>query len=167
MVTLNVNGEERSFAILPNRTLLNALREELNLTGTKQGCDDGDCGACTVLVDGVPVLSCMLLAAACDGQNIMTIEGLAKNGRLDRVQEAFWTEGGMQCGFCTPGMILSSYALLQRNTNPSEHEIRDALSNNLCRCTGYTKIVAAVQHAAKFKEFTGKETEQAPVQTAR
>ena len=154
MVTIEVNGEERAFAVAANRTLLNSLREELNLTGTKQGCDDGDCGACTVLLDGVPVLSCIVLAASCDGQRVTTIEGLANNGRLDRVQEAFWTEGGMQCGFCTPGMIISSYALLKRNPNPSEAEIRDALSNNLCRCTGYTKIVAAVQHAATFEEFT-------------
>jgi len=153
LVTLNVNGEEKAFATAPNRLLLNVLREELNLTGTKQGCDDGDCGACSVLVDGQPVLSCMILAASCDGHAVTTIEGLAQAGKLDRVQAAFWNEGGMQCGFCTPGMIISSYALLQHNSNPSEAEIRDALSNNLCRCTGYTKIVTAVQHAAMFEEF--------------
>ncbi len=162
LLTLIVNNEERTLATNPNRTLLNVLREDLNLTGTKQGCDDGDCGACTVLVEGAPVLSCMMLAASCDNQNITTIEGLTHEGRLDRVQESFWHEGGMQCGFCTPGMILSSYALLQRNPDPSEAEIRNALSNNLCRCTGYTKIVTAVRHAATFEEFTGnKEAEQA------
>ncbi|MFN2456074.1 MAG: (2Fe-2S)-binding protein [Pyrinomonadaceae bacterium] len=154
LLTLRVNGEERSLAVAPNQTLLGVLREELNLTGTKQGCDDGDCGACTVLMEGAPVLSCMLLAASCDHHEVVTIEGLTQAGRLDRVQEAFWHEGGMQCGFCTPGMILSSYALLQRNPDPSEAEIRDALSNNLCRCTGYTKIVTAVRHAATFEEFT-------------
>ncbi|MBA2504072.1 MAG: (2Fe-2S)-binding protein [Pyrinomonadaceae bacterium] len=156
LVTLTINGEEKTFAAAPNTLLLNALRDELNLTGTKQGCDDGDCGACTVLVDDLPVLSCMIIAASVDRHRVMTIEGLAKDGKLDRVQQSFWTEGGMQCGFCTPGMILSSYALLKRNPNPSEHEIRDALSNNLCRCTGYTKIVTAVERAASFKEFTGK-----------
>ncbi len=153
LLTLNVNDEERTIATNPNRTLLNVLREDLNLTGTKQGCDDGDCGACTVLLEGTPVLSCIMLAASCDHQNITTIEGLTHEGRLDRVQEAFWHEGGMQCGFCTPGMILSSYALLKRNPDPTEAEIRDALSNNLCRCTGYTKIVTAVRHAATFDEF--------------
>ena len=158
IITLNVNGEEREIATAPNRTLLAVLREELNLTGTKQGCDDGDCGACTVLLDSTPVLSCMILAASCDGQAVTTIEGLAREGRLDRVQAAFWHEGGMQCGFCTPGMIVSSYALLQRNSDPSEAEIRDALSNNLCRCTGYTKIVCAVRHAATFGEFTGEKS---------
>jgi len=153
LLTLNVNKEERAVAAYPNRTLLNVLREDLNLTGTKQGCDDGDCGACTVLLEGAPVLSCMMLAASCDDKSVVTIEGLTHEGRLDRVQQAFWHEGGMQCGFCTPGMILSSYALLQRNPDPTEAEIRDALSNNLCRCTGYTKIVTAVRHAATFEEF--------------
>ncbi|CDM64297.1 (2Fe-2S)-binding protein [Pyrinomonas methylaliphatogenes] len=154
LITIKVNGEERTLAVAPNRTLLNLLREDLNLTGTKQGCDDGDCGACTVLVDGRPVLACIKLAAQCDGCEVTTIEGLAREGRLDRVQEAFWHEGGMQCGFCTPGMIMSSYALLQRNPHPTEAEIRQAISNNLCRCTGYTKIVAAVKRAATFAEFT-------------
>ncbi|MBA2341649.1 MAG: (2Fe-2S)-binding protein [Pyrinomonadaceae bacterium] len=158
LVTLTVNGEEKTLATAANRSLLNVLREDLNLTGTKQGCDDGDCGACTVLLDGEPVLSCMMLAASADCREVTTIEGLAREGKLDRVQAAFWTEGGMQCGFCTPGMIVSSYALLKRNPDPSEHEIRDALSNNLCRCTGYTKIVTAVQHAATFEEFLDKQS---------
>ncbi|MER3428178.1 MAG: (2Fe-2S)-binding protein [Pyrinomonas sp.] len=153
VIPLRVNGEERAVVTAPNRTLLNVLREELGLTGTKQGCDDGDCGACTVLVDGTPVLSCIMLAAQCAGRDVTTIEGLARQARLDRVQEAFWHEGGMQCGFCTPGMIMSSYALLQRNPHPTDDEIRQALSNNLCRCTGYTKIIAAVRRAAEFPEF--------------
>lgn len=153
VIPLRVNGEERAVVTAPNRTLLNVLREELGLTGTKQGCDDGDCGACTVLVDGAPVLSCIMLAAQCAGRDVTTIEGLARQARLDRVQEAFWHEGGMQCGFCTPGMIMSSYALLQRNPHPTDDEIRQALSNNLCRCTGYTKIIAAVRRAAEFPEF--------------
>lgn len=154
VITFRVNGEERAVVTAPNRTLLNVLREELGLTGTKQGCDDGDCGACTVLVDGAPVLACIMLAAQCDGRDVTTIEGLARQGRLDRVQQAFWHEGGMQCGFCTPGMIMSSYALLQRNPHPTDEEIRQALSNNLCRCTGYTKIVAAVRRAATYDEFS-------------
>lgn len=153
VIPLRVNGEERAVVTASNRTLLNVLREELGLTGTKQGCDDGDCGACTVLVDGAPVLSCIMLAAQCAGRDVTTIEGLARQARLDRVQEAFWHEGGMQCGFCTPGMIMSSYALLQRNPHPTDDEIRQALSNNLCRCTGYTKIIAAVRRAAEFPEF--------------
>src|SRR5262249_30294208 len=154
LIVLQVNGERRETAVPPNRTLMDALREDLGLTGTKHGCDDGDCGACTVIVDGQPVLSCMMLAVCHQHREITTIEGLADNGRLDRVQAAFCTEGGMQCGYCTPGMIMSVKALLDNCSNPTEVEIRDAISNNLCRCTGYTKIVKAVQKAATFEEFT-------------
>lgn len=153
LVKLFVNGERYQVALPPNRTLLDALREDLNLTGTKHGCDDGDCGACTVLVNGRPVLSCMMLAVCHQNEEITTIEGLAERGQLDRVQEAFCDEGGMQCGYCTPGMILSVKALLNNNPNPNEEEIRTAISNNLCRCTGYTKIIKAVQKAATFEEF--------------
>ncbi|MEW6731261.1 MAG: (2Fe-2S)-binding protein [Acidobacteriota bacterium] len=155
LIVLRVNGERYQVAVPSNRTLMDALREDLGLTGTKHGCDDGDCGACTILVDGQPVLSCMMLAVCHQEQEITTIEGLACNGQLDRVQESFCTEGGMQCGYCTPGMIISVKALVDRTANPTESEIREAISNNLCRCTGYTKIVKAVQHAAQFPEFTG------------
>jgi carbon-monoxide dehydrogenase small subunit len=153
LVLLQVNGESYQIAIPANRTLMDALREDLNFTGTKHGCDDGDCGACTVLIDGLPILSCMALAICHQNREITTIEGLAQNGQLDRVQTAFCTEGGMQCGYCTPGMIMSVKALLARNTQPNESEIRQAISNNLCRCTGYTKIIKAVEQAASFPEF--------------
>jgi aerobic carbon-monoxide dehydrogenase small subunit len=164
LIVLQVNGERHEVAVPPNRTLMDALREDLGLTGTKHGCDDGDCGACTLIVDGRPLLSCMMLAVCHQGQEITTIEGLANQGRLDRVQEAFCTEGGMQCGYCTPGMIMTIKALLDRSPNPEENEIREAISNNLCRCTGYTKIVKAVQRAATFEEFTGLPVAPEPVE---
>jgi aerobic carbon-monoxide dehydrogenase small subunit len=166
LIVLLVNGERHEVAVPPNRTLMDALREDLSLTGTKHGCDDGDCGACTILVDGRPVLSCMMMAVCHQGQEITTIEGLARNSQLNRVQEAFCTEGGMQCGYCTPGMIMTIKALLDRAENPTESEIRDAISNNLCRCTGYTKIVKAVQRAATFEEFTGAPIVPEPVEVS-
>ena len=145
---LRVNGDERTCAIPPHTTLLEALRYALGLTGSKQGCDKGDCGACTVLVDGEPVLSCISLAPAFAGRDITTVEGLARDGRLHPLQDAFDRTGGAQCGFCTPGVLMSAAALLARKPNPSRDEIAHALSGNLCRCTGYTKIFEAVELAA-------------------
>ena len=131
--------------------LVHFLREQLRLTGTHIGCDTTHCGACTVLLDGEPVKSCTVLAVQADGRNITTVEGLEQDGKLHPVQEGFWQEHGLQCGFCTPGMMMTGYALLERNANPSEPEIRQAISGNLCRCTGYVNIVKAVQHAAAAK----------------
>jgi aerobic carbon-monoxide dehydrogenase small subunit len=148
MIQLRVNGETHDLRVEPRHTLLKVLREELGLTGTKKGCDVGDCGACTVLMDGKPVNSCLVLAVEVNGQEITTIEGLEKNGKLHPLQEAFLQCGAVQCGFCTPGMILSAKALLDENPNPSEEEIRKAISGNLCRCTGYAKIVEAVKVAS-------------------
>jgi len=144
-VSLKINGRTESLEITPNRTLLEVIREDLKLTGTKSGCEDGTCGACTVLLNGVPVRSCLLLATEVQGQEIVTIEGLSEGEKLHPVQEAFVKFGGTQCGFCTPGMILTAKALLDKNPSPKEDEIRQALSGNLCRCTGYTKIVEAVK----------------------
>jgi aerobic-type carbon monoxide dehydrogenase small subunit (CoxS/CutS family) len=147
--TLNVNGRDYPVAIEPGRNLLSVLREEVGLTGAKEGCDDSECGACMVLLDGQPVNSCSYLALQADGREIVTIEGLAgEDGELDVLQQAFLDQGGVQCGFCTPGMLISAKALLDRNPSPDEDEIRLALSGNLCRCTGYSGIVRAVQAAA-------------------
>jgi aerobic-type carbon monoxide dehydrogenase small subunit (CoxS/CutS family) len=130
-------------------TLLLMLREKLALTGTKNGCASGECGACTVLLNGKAVNSCMVLAAECDGAEVVTVEGLAKNGELDPLQKKIIELGGVQCGFCTPGILISAKALLMRNPNPSEYEIRDALTGNLCRCTGYNRIVEAIKSASE------------------
>ena len=146
---LRVNGDERECAVTPGTTLLEALRYRLGLTGSKQGCDKGDCGACTVLVDGRPVLSCITLALAAEGREVVTVEGLAEKGRPHPLQDAFDRTGGAQCGFCTPGMLISAWALLRRNPDPTRDEISLALSGNLCRCTGYTKIFEAVEMAAR------------------
>jgi carbon-monoxide dehydrogenase small subunit len=148
-INLKVNGNEFQVETKPNITLLYLLRDELKLTGSKDGCQEGECGTCTVLLDGQPVNSCLTLAAQCDGREVVTIEGLAKNGSLHPVQEAFIKTGAVQCGFCTPGMILSSVALLENNPKPSDAEIRTALAGNLCRCTGYNKIIDAVELAAQ------------------
>lgn len=148
-ITTVVNGQTHENDVEPRLLLVQYLREDLRLTGTHIGCETSLCGACTVLVNGKSVKSCTMLAVQADGAAITTIEGLAKDGELDPIQEGFWEEHGLQCGFCTPGMILSSYQLLQRNTTPSEAEIRHALEGNLCRCTGYQHIVNAVQYAAK------------------
>jgi 4-hydroxybenzoyl-CoA reductase subunit gamma len=148
LLTLTVNGRAREDAVADNALLLDYLRDTAGLTGTKQGCDGGECGACTVLIDGEPRLSCITLAATCAGRHVETIEALAADGRMSRLQRAFHEKLGTQCGFCTPGMIMAAEALLRGNSNPTEREIREALSGNLCRCTGYVKIVESVQAAA-------------------
>jgi len=147
-ITVTVNGARERLSIASNMTLLQMLREKLALTGTKNGCEAGECGACTVLVDGEPVNSCMMLAVEADGREILTVEGLAPEGRLSPLQQAFVEYNAVQCGFCTPGMLMSAHALLQRNPNPTETEIKEALVGNLCRCTGYVRIIQAVQAAA-------------------
>lgn len=149
LLTLQINGEEHDVAAPMHHTLCEVLRYKLQLTGTKQGCDKGDCGACTVLVDGKPILSCLTLAVAAEGKSITTIEGLSKeHGKLDAVQDAFDRCGALQCGFCQPAMMLSARALLDHNPNPTLDDIRAALAGNLCRCTGYTKILESVLWAA-------------------
>lgn len=147
-ITLTVNDVPETVDVPQNMTLLQMLREKLSLTGTKNGCSAGECGACTVLMNDEPVNSCMVLAVECDGAQIVTVEGLAKNGKLASLQEAIIKTGGVQCGFCTPGMLISATALLKRNPKPTENEIREALVGNLCRCTGYFRIVEAVKEAA-------------------
>jgi len=149
-ITLTVNGSTELVEVPSNMTLLQMLREVLVLTGTKNGCAAGECGACTVILNGEPVNSCMVLAVECDGAQIITVEGLAHDGQLDPVQQAIIEQGGVQCGFCTPGILISARALLDRTqgAHPSEYEIRDALIGNLCRCTGYLRIIDAVKQAA-------------------
>jgi carbon-monoxide dehydrogenase small subunit len=149
LINLQVNGEIFEVAVEPNTTLLEVLRGTLGLTGAKEACGVGECGACTVILDGKAVYSCLLLAMDTIGKNVITIEGLSKKGQLDPVQEAFVKHGAFQCGFCTPGMILSAKALLEQNPNPSEHQVRMSLAGNLCRCTGYSKIVAAILASSK------------------
>ncbi len=154
-VSIRLNGKERVFDVGPNTLLLNLIREKAFLTGSKYGCGIGECGACTVHVDGEPVLGCMTLAVDVDGCDVDTIEGLAEGGRLDPIQEAFIEEGAVQCGFCTPGMVMSVKALLMENSSPGEEVIREYLKGNLCRCTGYVNIIQAVKTAsAKIGEKT-------------
>lgn len=148
LLSIAVNGRHREDAVADEALLVDYLRDTAGLTGTKQGCDGGECGACTVLVDGLPRLACLTLAASCAGARVETIEGLAQAGRMSRLQQAFHEHLGTQCGFCTPGMIMSAEALLRRNPAPSEAEIREALSGNLCRCTGYVKIIESVRAAS-------------------
>jgi len=148
-VALTINGEERSADVEPRTLLVHFIRDDLDLTGTHWGCDTSNCGACVVLMDGEPVKSCTVLAASAAGHEITTVEGLERDGVLDPVQEGFMEEHGLQCGFCTPGMMLVCRALLDRNPDPSEDQIRWAISGNICRCTGYMNIVKAVQHAAR------------------
>ena len=148
LLHLTVNGRGREDAVADHTLLIDYLREDLGLTGTKRGCDGGECGACTVLIDGEPRLACITLAVRCEGAEIETVEALAANGRMSRLQQAFHEKLGTQCGFCTPGMIMAAEALLRRNPDPSEAQIREALSGNLCRCTGYVKIIEAVQAAS-------------------
>jgi len=149
IIKLTVNDEEYELAVEPNLTLLDLLRYDLGLTGTKKGCDEGDCGACTVIMDGRAVSSCLVLAVQANGRNILTIEGVEAKGGLHPIQQAFVENGAIQCGFCTPGMILSAKALLDRNPHPDEQEIRTAISGNLCRCTGYQKIVEAIEEVGE------------------
>jgi carbon-monoxide dehydrogenase small subunit len=152
-ITVTVNGQEHSLEVEPRLLLVHLLREKLGLTGTHVGCDTTSCGACTVLVDGVPIKSCTHFAVQVDGREVKTVEGLAQGGQLHPIQQGFHEEHGLQCGFCTPGMMLVSSALLEENPDPTEEEIRWALSGNICRCTGYQNIVKAVQWAAtKLKE---------------
>ena len=148
-VTITVNGATHTDEVEPRTLLVHYVRETLGLTGTNVGCDTSQCGACTVLMDGQAVKSCTVLAAQADGSEVATIEGLARNGALHPVQQGFWEKHGLQCGFCTPGMIMTAVDLLQRNPNPTEAEIRHGLEGNLCRCTGYQNIVKAVQYAAE------------------
>ncbi len=146
--TITVNGKPRSFDVEPNTLLLNLVREEMLLTGAKYGCGVGECGACTVLLDGESVLACMILAVDADGRNVETIEGLGEYDHLHPIQEAYLEEGAVQCGFCTPGFVMSTKALLSEKPQPTETEIREYLKGNMCRCTGYVNIVRAVQSAA-------------------
>ena len=155
-VTIRVNGELRTASVPPETTLLKLLRESFYLTGAKLGCDVGDCGACTVIVDGEPVNACLMLAGQADGREVLTIEGLATRDRLHPLQRAFEDHASLQCGFCGPGVILSAKALLDGNPDPTRHEIRDAIAGNLCRCTGYAKMIDAVQQAAReLREVAG------------
>ena len=149
VVTLHINGKTCSLHMEANEILLNVIRDRLNLTGTKYGCGIGECGSCTVLADGLPILSCQTLAISMEGKQITTIEGIGRPGALHPLQEAFIDEGAIQCGFCTPGMILAAKALLDRNPDPSNEEIKDALRGNFCRCTGYVNIIKAVRAAAE------------------
>jgi aerobic carbon-monoxide dehydrogenase small subunit len=147
-ITVSVNGTPREAEVESRYLLVHLLRETFRLTGTHIGCDTTHCGACTVLLDGTPVKSCTVLAVQADGRQVMTVEGLEKGGALDPIQDGFMQEHGLQCGFCTPGMMMTTHALLTHNKAPDEHDIRQAISGNLCRCTGYVNIVKAVQHAA-------------------
>jgi carbon-monoxide dehydrogenase small subunit len=148
-IQVKVNGTAHTSEVEPRLLLVHYLRDVLNLTGTHVGCDTSQCGACTIMVNGRSTKACNMFAVQADGADILTIEGLAKDGKLHPIQEAFWEKHGLQCGFCTPGMILSAYQLLQRNKRPSETEVRHFLEGNLCRCTGYHNIVKAIQHAAE------------------
>jgi len=154
-ISVTVNGRTHTSDVEPRTLLVHYLRDQLNLTGTHVGCDTSQCGACTVLLNGASVKSCTVLAVQADGAEVTTIEGLAKDGNLHPLQESFWEKHGLQCGFCTPGMIMSAYDLLQQNPNPTEDQIRHGLEGNLCRCTGYQNIVKAVQHAAETLKSAG------------
>ena len=149
IIKLTVNDKDYELAVEPNLTLLDLLRYDLGLTGTKKGCDEGDCGACTVIMDGKTVSSCLVLAVQANGKEILTIEGVETEDGLHPIQQAFVDNGAIQCGYCTPGMILSAKSLLDRNPHPDENEIRTAISGNLCRCTGYQKIVEAIEEVSK------------------
>jgi len=167
-VTLNVNGENYDLEVEPNRLLLHALREDIELTGTKEGCSIGVCGACSVIVDGRLVSSCLTLAIACQGKDITTIEGLAKDGELHPLQQAFVEYGGLQCGICTPGQIIAAKALLDENPRPTEEQVKEWMSGNLCRCTGYYKILESVMAVVQGKVTIGpnkRDQKQAKIQS--
>ena len=149
LIELKINGEIYEVAVDVHRTLLEVLRENLGLTGTKEACDLGECGSCTVIMDGKPVLSCLTLAIEAQGKDILTVEGLEQEGKLHPLQQSFVDHGAIQCGFCTPGMIMSAKELLDKNSSPTEEEIKKAISGNLCRCTGYVKIIEAIKAAAE------------------
>jgi carbon-monoxide dehydrogenase small subunit len=159
-INITINGDLEEVIVPSNMTLMRMLRETLSLTGTKNGCSAGECGACTVLLNGEPVNSCMVLAAECAGATVLTSEGLAQEKQLAPVQEAMIQEGAVQCGFCTPGILISTVALLDRNPNPDEFEIREALVGNLCRCTGYVRIIESVKEAAKKQAAQSVKTSQ-------
>jgi len=148
-IKLTVNGDVYELLVEPNEILVDVIRDKLDLTGTKKGCGTGDCGGCTVIIDGKSMNSCLMLAMEADGKEILTIEGLAKNGELHPIQKAFINEGAIQCGYCTPGMVLSAKALLDENPYPTEEEVKFGIAGNLCRCTGYVKIIKAIQAASK------------------
>ena len=168
LIKTRINGEDYEVLVEPRKTLLAMLRDQLQLTGTKEGCSTGDCGACTVIMNGKTVTSCLVLAVEADGGEITTIEGIASDSALHPVQRTMVEKGGIQCGFCTPGMIVSAVQLLRENPNPTEREIRRAIAGNLCRCTGYTKIVEAVQEAAAgFRKTAKKTARKAPRKTAK
>ena len=160
LIELNINGRTHELAVEPNKLLLDVLRQDLGLTGSKRGCDDSSCGACTVQVNGVPMLACTLLAASCQEQEITTVEGIAEHGSLAAIQKAYGDWGGAQCGYCTPGFMMTVDQLLAENPNPSEDDIRSALSGNLCRCTGYMQMYQAIK-AAIAAERKGREAERA------
>ncbi len=152
IINFRLNGENIEELVQDNITMLDFLRMQMHMTGTKRGCEEGECGACTILLDGAAVDSCLMLAAEADGREVVTIEGVMKDGVLHPLQREFMDKWALQCGFCTPGMIMSALSLLHENPHPTEHEIRDAIAGNLCRCTGYTKIVEAIDSAAKIIE---------------
>jgi len=161
LIELHVNGRSHELAVEPSKLLLDALREDLDLTGSKRGCDDSSCGACTVQVDGVPMLSCTMLAASCEGQQITTVEGLADRGGMAALQKAYGDFGGSQCGFCTPGFMMTVKALLAQNPDPTDEDIRAALSSNLCRCTGYSQMYQAIRALVEAEQKGMKEEQLA------
>ena len=152
LIGLKINGRSHELAVEPSKLLLDALRVDLQLTGSKRGCDDSSCGACTVLVDGIPMLSCTMLAASCEGLEVTTIEGVSEHGSLAAIQKAYGDWGGAQCGFCTPGFIMTVKFLLSNNSDPTEAEVRSALSSNLCRCTGYSQMYQAIKAAIEAEQ---------------
>jgi len=152
LIELRVNGRSHELAIEPSALLLDVLRQDLGLTGSKRGCDDSSCGACTVQIDGVPMLSCTMLAASCEGQEITTVEGVSEHGSLAAIQKAYGDWGGAQCGFCTPGFMMTVRYLLAQNPDPSDYQIRQALSSNLCRCTGYSQMYQAIKAAIEAEQ---------------